>query len=343
MTDTNYLEWLSSQTRTAWWHDSADPAELKQGKEWGAVGVTTNPVLVFRSLDDNRNRWNATLKETGATAVPREKAEILMRSVVVEAASEFELVHRESGREHGYVCAQLDPTLAADREAMIAMARRFAVWAPNVSVKFPATAAGLDALEECVSEGICATSTVSFTVAQVVAAAERYERGRERAERAGLKPSPCFAVIMIGRIDDYLRDVALDQRAQVSNEDIQQAGLAITKRAYSIFRKNKYRTKLLVAALRGPHHMTGVCGGELVMSLHPKIQKLLVTGDIPRATGIDEPVPKNTLKRLQTIPEFVKAYEPEEMLERDFMSFGVTQKTLSQFNTEGWSLLERVS
>jgi transaldolase len=170
---------------------------------------------------------------------------------------------------------------------MLEMAVRFSSWAPNISVKLPATAAGMAVLEECAARGICVTSTVSFTVAQVAAAAEAYQRGRLRAERAGLPPAPCFAVIMIGRVDDYLREVITDGRLEVSEADIKLAGLAITKRAYELFRERKYQAQLLIAALRGVHHMEGLCGGQLVMSIHPGIQKLLVAPGVPRTSGID--------------------------------------------------------
>ena len=40
---------------------------------------------------------------------------------------------------------------------------------------------------------------------------------------------------MIGRLDDYLRDVALDNRADVTESDIQASGLAVSKRAYEIY------------------------------------------------------------------------------------------------------------
>ena len=336
----NYLEWLSSQTPTAWWHDSGDPSELEQGKAWGAVGATTNPVLVLQALRKNGECCSSNLKEIDQSTPPQQKAQLLTRAVVRNAAGLFERMYNESKRQRGYVCAQLDPALAADRDAMIEMAKHFSAWAPNVSVKFPATSAGLDALEECVAQGSCATSTVSFTVPQVIAAAERYEHGRARAERAGLNPSPCFAVIMIGRIDDYLREVALDRRAHVLEEDIKSAGLAVTKRAYSIFRQRKYRAKLLIAALRGPYHMTGLCGAEIVMSIHPKIQKILIDQNVQRGNGIEDPIPKEAIKRLQTIPEFIKAYEPNVLHEQDFITFGVTQKTLSQFSAGGWSLME---
>ena len=45
MGNTTYLDWVVNNTRTKWWHDSAESAELKIGLERGAVGVTTNPFL----------------------------------------------------------------------------------------------------------------------------------------------------------------------------------------------------------------------------------------------------------------------------------------------------------
>ena len=340
MLERNYLEWLSSETKTVWWHDSGDPEELKQGKAWGAKGVTTNPVLAYRAVNSNKEYWSGKIGSICDGMDPKEKAEHLTHSVVSYATSMFEPIFRETDGASGYVCGQIDPSLSADREAMVEMAKRFSSWAPNVSVKFPATAAGLDALEECAAQGICTTSTASFTVAQVVAAAERYRRGLLRAERTGVKPAPCFAVIMIGRIDDYIRDVVRDRQAAVNESDIQQAGLTIVKRAYNIFKEKKYEAKLLIAALRGAHHMEGLCGADVIMSIHPKIQKLLLASNMPRKESIDKPVAMSTIKRLQTIPEFIKAYEPEGMHEQDFITFGVTQKTLSQFSAGGWSLLE---
>ena len=43
-TNDTYLNWLATETKTTWWHDSADPKELAVGLDRGATGVTTNPV-----------------------------------------------------------------------------------------------------------------------------------------------------------------------------------------------------------------------------------------------------------------------------------------------------------
>jgi transaldolase len=223
---------------------------------------------------------------------------------------------------------------------MLAMARRYHQWAPNIAVKLPVTAAGLDVLEECVAEGITVTATVSFTVPQVVAIAERHRSGSARARQAGITPGHCFAVIMIGRLDDYIRDVAWDNRAEVSESDIQQAGLAVSKRAYQIYKAEGYEAVLLVAALRGTYHMTELAGAELIMSIHPRYQELLIAPGVPREQRIDLPVDPQAIVRLSAVPEFVRSYEPDGMKPEEFIAFGASQKTLSQFDQVGWSMLE---
>jgi transaldolase len=338
--DDGYLRWLVNETPTAWWHDSGDPDELDRGLAHGASGVTTNPVLTHQALRARTEAWRAKIGSLPKEIGPGQRAEVLMRTVVQDAAHKLEPQHRASAGALGYVCAQVNPTKAADREAMLGMAQRYHAWAPNIAVKLPVTAAGLDVLEECVAEGITITATVSFTVPQVVAVAERHRRGAERARASGLAPGHCFAVIMIGRLDDYLRDVAWDSRADVSDADIRQAGLAVTKCAYAIFQEQGYEAVLLVAALRGAYHMTELAGGELLMSIHPRYQALLLEPGVPREERMGRPVDPGALDRLRRMPEFVRSYEPEGMQAEEFITFGATQRTLSQFNEVGWAMLQ---
>ena len=240
----------------------------------------------------------------------------------------------------GYVCAQVNPTRAGDREYMLAMARRYSRWAPNIAVKLPATAAGLDVLENCAAEGITCTLTISYTVAQTIAVAQRYRRGMKGAIDSGIRPGRCFAVIMIGRLDDYLRDVAHDCKADVSESDIRQAGLAVAKRAYSIFKQRNYEAVLIVAALRGTYHMTELTGAEVIMSIAPPFQEMLLSPDLPHEERVDSVIPAEVIERLSQVPEFVRAYDPDGMKASEFITYGVTQRTLTQFIESGWRLLE---
>jgi transaldolase len=336
-----YLDWVIGHTSTKWWHDSAEAAELQTGLERGAVGVTTNPFLANLALVRDRALWSTAIEEVLARDLPAElKAEALMRIAVTRTAEKLLPQYESSRGRAGFVCAQVNPSRAGDRNSMAAMARRFHAWAPNIAVKLPATRAGLDVLEDCVAEGITITATVSFTVPQAVAIAERQRAGIRRACQKGIEPGKCFGVIMIGRLDDYLREVAHDNQAAVSESDICQAGLAVTKRAYALFKERGYEAVLLVAALRGDYHLTELAGADLLMSIAPAYQESFVTKDFPQEKHIEIPVPPDVLERLRQMPEFVRAYEPEGMTPSDFITFGPTQRTLSQFVEAGWRLME---
>jgi len=336
-----YLQWLIENTKTTWWHDSADPAELALGIKRGAIGATTNPFLASVALSANKAAWAGEIKTVLAQNAESEKrAEGLMQIVVAHAAERLAPQYEKTGGATGYVCAQVNPNRAGDREAMLAMAKRFTRWAPNIAVKLPATAAGLDVLEDCAAEGITCTLTISYTVPQAIAIAERFRGGTQRAKANAVTPGKCFAVIMIGRLDDYLREVAHDRRAQVSESDIRQAGLAVTKRAYSIYKQRNYEAVVLVAALRGTHHMTELAGAEVIMSIFPSIQEMLLASNLPQEQRIDKAIASDVIERLSQIPDFVRAYEPDGMEPVDFITYGVTQRTLSQFIESGWKRME---
>jgi transaldolase len=342
MAHTSYLQWLARETPTTWWHDSADPDELRTGLEHAATGVTTNPLLTARTLRGRSDIWAGALKAVSKDLPSERRAEDLMSHVVKRAAQMLQPQYEATKGRFGYVCGQVNPARAADREAMSVMARRYHGWAPNIAVKLPATAAALDVLEDCVAEGITITATVSFTVPQVIAIGERHRKGSIRARAAGKTPGHCFAVLMIGRLDDYLRDVAQDRKAKVDESDIRQAGLAVAKRSYALFKERRYEAVILPAALRGIYHMTELAGAAMVMSTAPNIQAQLLEPGVPRELRIDRPIAMDVIQRLLTIPEFVKAYEPNGMVPEDFITYGPTQRTLAQFLDAGWLLIEGI-
>jgi len=345
MVNDTYLAWVIRNTRTQWWHDSAEAAELDLGLQRGAIGVTTNPFLSNIALRKDRGLWASDIDDVLARNLPAEaKAEALMRIAVTKTAEKLIPEYERSQGKSGFVCAQVNPMRAGDRDCMLAMAHRFHAWAPNIAVKLPATAAGLDVLEDCVAGGITATATVSFTVPQALAIAERHRAGIRRAREGGIEPGKCFAVIMIGRLDDFLREVAHDNnQAGISEADIRQAGLAVTKRAYRMYQEQGYEAVLLVAALRGPYHLTELAGADRLMSIHPSSQEVFVSQDHPHEERIDVPVSGDVIERLCQMPEFVRSYEPDGMAPNDFIGFGATQRTLSQFSEVGWKLMETLS
>lgn len=331
-----YLKWLS-ETDGFWWTDTAEIQTMDEAIENGATGVTTNPILIKKSLYGNPDFWRPYLN----SAVGLEgdaKAEEILRCVTVEVAKKFLPIYEKMDGKQGFVCAQVNPKKQGDTAAMVEMGKRLAAWAPNIAVKVPATAAGLRAIEELAAEGITTVGTVSFSTPQAVAVAAAQQRGLDRCRAAGKKPGMAFSVIMVGRLDDYLRDIAKDMQSDVAEADIIQAGTAAIKKAYAICKERGYEAKLMPAGMRGGYHATALAGGDMSMSLSAGILTALGK-ETEFVTHIDEQVSAQTIEQLNTIPEFVRAYNVEAMPEEEFIRFGASQRTLSQFVEAGWSMI----
>lgn len=331
-----YLKWLS-ETDGFWWTDTAEIQTMDEAIENGATGVTTNPILIKKSLYSNPEFWRPYL-DSAVGLKGDEKAEEILRCVTVEIAKKFQPIFEKMDGKQGFVCAQVNPKKQGDTAAMVEMGKRLAAWAPNIAVKLPATAAGLRAIEELAAEGITTVGTVSFTTPQAVAVAAAQQRGIDRCRAAGKKPGMAFAVLMVGRLDDYLRDVAKDMESDVPESDIIQAGTAAIKKAYAICKERGYEAKLMPAGMRGGYHATALAGSDMSMSLSAGILTALgkETEFVPH---IDEPVSVETIERLNTIPEFVRGYNVESLPEAEFIRFGASQRTLSQFVEAGWAMI----
>ncbi len=61
MVTNEYLKWLS-ETASFWWNDSAEYDGMDQAIENGATGVTTNPLLIKRSLYAKPDFWRPYLQ-----------------------------------------------------------------------------------------------------------------------------------------------------------------------------------------------------------------------------------------------------------------------------------------
>ncbi len=160
MPNQTYLDWVIRNTSTQWWHDSAEAGELALGLQRGAIVVTTNPYLANLALVKDRPLWAPAIQAVLARNLPPEqKAEALMQIAVTRTAEKLMPEYEASQGQSGFVCGQVNPARAGDRDCMLSMARRYHAWAPNIAVKLPATSAGLDVMEDSIAEGIAITMT----------------------------------------------------------------------------------------------------------------------------------------------------------------------------------------
>ena len=179
----NYLEWINQCTPTRWWHDSGNPDEIELALKRGATGVTTNPVLTFRSFQSQPDFWNPKVLALGDDFPTLEAhAEALLKLVATYAADKVRDIYEKTNGADGYALGQLNPGRAGDAEGMLAQARRVHSWAPNIAVKLPATAAGIEVIEHLAEEGIPICATINVSVAQAIAVAEAYARGKDAKE-----------------------------------------------------------------------------------------------------------------------------------------------------------------
>lgn len=336
----NYLQWLTQSTPTKFWHDSAIPEEIDAAIGNGALGVTTNPVLTYKTLQAAPEFWQPKVDKIPKTLTPPQRAEALLKMVAVYAAGRFRPIFQQTEGEHGYALGQLDPSICMDSEKMIEQGLRYASWADNISVKTPSIKSALPLVEELASRGIAVCTTLNFSVSQAMAVGDAYMRGRAKALQNGVRPKPIFVVQQGGRLDEYLAETAKDNGISIDPEAVRCAGNAVCKKVYRLFRQRGIPAKVMPAGLRGVHHLTSMAGADMVFSLQARIQNMVLAEDPERVCHAEEEIPPEVIRELYRIPEFVRAYEEGGLKEEEFITFGVTQKTLSQFLWTGWVPLE---
>jgi len=166
--------------------DTANIDQIREGARLGVVtGVTTNPTLVSKEgLVDYR----AVVKEICSIIPGPVSAE-----VVVEGVPE-----------------------------MLEQAREIATWAPNVVVKIPSTADGLEVISALAKEDIKVNMTLCFSVNQAL---------------LGALAGTTYVSPFVGRLDDVGHD-----------------GMQLVKEIVDVFRYYQLKTEVLAASIRHPLH-----------------------------------------------------------------------------------------
>jgi len=292
---------------------------------------------VLEVLRRDRSYWEPRIREMAAANPCWTEVDLtwaLVEAMAVRGAALLLPVFERTGGRAGRLSIQTNPQDHVDADRMLAQGTRLAGLAPNIQVKFPATRAGIAAIERATTDGMNINATVCFTVAQALAVAEAVERGLDtltaRGGDAGSMTPVC--TLMVGRLDDWMRVIAERDGIAVHPDALDWAGIAAFKRAYSIIRERGYRIRLLAAAYRHRLHWTELVGGDIVLTIpHAWQVRFNASGLAPRSR-IDEPVAPELVDELrQRIPDFGRAYEPDGLSADGFDTFGATVRTLRGF------------
>jgi transaldolase len=336
-------------TATDIWNDSCAVGELEYAISFGAVGATANPTIVADVWKADPAHWRGrvrTLADERSDATETDLAWAIVEEMSLRAAPLLLPAFTASGGRQGRLSMQTDPTLFRSFDRMLAQGEHFASLAPNVIVKFPATSVGVRVMEEATYRGVSVNATVSFSVAQAVAAGEAVERGLRRRESEGLPVDDMGPVItvMMGRLEDWLK-VQTERDGIIADPSaIPWSGVAVFKRTVAEFRARGLRARPLGAAIRHHLHWSELIGGDVVITLPAAWQRRFNASSVEVRPRMDDPIEPGVLDELRSrFPDFVRAYEPDGMTPDEFDAFGPSARTLRAFVGSYHELLHQVA
>jgi transaldolase len=335
-------------TATDIWNDSCSVPELEYAISFGAVGATANPTIVSDVWKADPGHWRERVRELATerpAATEGDLAWAVVEEMSLRAAPLLRPAFEESGGRSGRLSMQTDPSLYRSFDRMLAQGEHFASLAPNIIVKFPATAVGVQVMEEATYRGVSVNATVSFSVAQAVAAGEAVERGLRRREAEGTPVDDMGPVItvMMGRLEDWLR-VQTERDGIVADPGaLVWSGVAVFKQTVAEFVSRGLRARPLGAAIRHHLHWSELIGGDVVLTLPAIWQRRFNASSVEVRPRMDDPVDRRIVDELRThFPDFVRAYEPDGLALEEFDTFGPSARTLRAFIGSYHDLLHQV-
>lgn len=333
--------------------DSIDPTLVAQNLAWGAVGATSNPIIISGLVRTGR------FDESIVNYVDRGLDDLavcwrLTDDLVKDAQKEFDPVWRKTKGNAGWVSFELDPLLEdpivnmphAERVSnYISLGKKWATGNDNRMIKVPATPAGLDALEELAAAGVTLNVTLIFTMRQYELARDAVWRGAKR--RNSLDSFKSVYSIFVSRIDQY----TTDHCKQLSAEAQGQYGILNAKRIWMANQKfwKEHATPLqqeIIFASTGtknaadaPWKYVSALAGSDIQTNPPDTNAAVSTSNQIFTRKVDEMISVSIAKELDAavdVPHMEKT-----LMEQGVAKFVAPQKQLIQTIQEKRGALSR--
>lgn len=216
-------------------------------EEDGLRGMTSNPSIFEKAIiaSDSYDEEIRAMAFEGQS--PNAIYEALSQHDVQAAADEFRVVYDKTEGGDGYVSLEVNPHLAHDTRSTIVEARRLwrALKRRNVFIKVPATAEGIPAIRELISDGINVNVTLLFGLGRYRQVAAAYLDGiQERvAKGQSVEHVVSVASFFVSRIDSLV-DPHLEQLIKAGGAEADLAlaahgevAIANAKMAYRIYKE----------------------------------------------------------------------------------------------------------
>lgn len=289
------------------------------------VGVTTNPTIFANALAAGHS-YDEHVNELAAagTSVADAVFDITTHDVQ-QAADILHPIFEGTGGQDGRVSIEVEPGLARDTEGTIEQGRQLwaAVDRPNVMIKVPATAEGLEAIAALTAEGVSVNVTLIFSLERHREVINAYLTGLERARANGVDLSTIRSVasFFVSRVDTEV-DKRLDALGTEEALAIKgRTGIANARLAYQVFEQafSSERAKGLLAA--GAH-----------------VQRPLWA-----STGVKDPALKDTLYVEELVAVNTVNTMPEKTMEAAYDHGDIRGDTVTSAYAESNDVLDSLA
>ena len=226
--------------------------ELARWVERGVRGITSNPTIFQKAIDAGSDYDAQFGQLVGAGRGIEDAYWDMVVTDIEDGLRILRPVHDESDGVDGYVSIEVAPELARDTDGTIASARELhrRIDEPNLFVKIPATAEGVPAIRQMISEGRSINVTLIFGIDRYAEIIEAYLSGLE-AYDGDLSKVASVASFFVSRVDTEV-DRQLEAIGSVEALALRgKTAVAQAQLAYELFLQRFSGTRWEALAARG--------------------------------------------------------------------------------------------
>lgn len=341
------------QTGTKLYLDSIDPQLVAQNLEWGAVGATSNPIIVSGLI--RSGRFDESISKF--LALGQSDEEICWNvtdALVSEAQQAFLGVWERTKGNAGWVSFELDPLVEDESSGLtfeqqvakyIELGKKWSAGHSNRMIKVPATKAGLASLEELAAHGVTLNVTLIFTKRQYEAARDAVWRGAQR--RASLDGFKSVYSIFVSRVDQF----TAEQYPQLSAAAQGEYGILNAKRLWddnqAFWKANStpLEQEIIFAstgtknAADAPWKYVSALAGSDIQTNPPETNAAVAASDQTFVSRVNEKIDASVQQELDAAVDVQKL--EDVLMEQGVAKFVAPQKQLLQTIAEKRQALKK--